>query len=169
MDGPKQKQLEVMYEREAKNVYKYLYHLCQNKETAEDLTAETFLKAAKSLSGFRGECKESVWLCQIAKHLWYRELKRQKKTAPWPDDQEMVSEQDVEAQVLASLGRLEWFQKLQGLEPVAREVMYLRLYGDLSFREIGEVLGRSENWARVTFYRGKQKMKGAYQDGKNTL
>ena len=58
MDGTEQKQLEAMYEQEAKNIYKYLYHLCQNKETAEDLTAETFLRAAKSLSRFRGECKE---------------------------------------------------------------------------------------------------------------
>ncbi len=169
MDEPKQRQLEVMYEREAKNVYKYLYHLCQNKEIAEDLTAETFLKAAKSLSRFRGECKESVWLCQIAKHLWFRELKRQKKTGPLPENMEMISEQDVEVQVMASLGRLEWFQKMQGLEPVTREVMYLRLYGDLTFREIGEVMGRTETWARVTFYRGKQKMKGAYQNGKDSL
>ena len=169
MDGTEQKQLEAMYEQEAKNIYKYLYHLCQNKETAEDLTAETFLRAAKSLSRFRGECKESVWLCQIAKHLWCRELKRQKKTEPLTCDVEAVSEQDVEEQVLASLGRLEWFQKMQGLEPVTREVMYLRLYGDLSFREIGEVLGRSENWARVNFYRGKQKMKGVYQNGKDKL
>ena len=114
MDGTEQKQLEAMYEQEAKNIYKYLYHLCQNKETAEDLTAETFLRAAKSLSRFRGECKESVWLCQIAKHLWCRELKRQKKTEPLTCDVEAVSEQDVEEQVLASLGRLEWFQKMQG-------------------------------------------------------
>lgn len=169
MDASEKRRLEEMYLQEARNVYKFLYHLCGNKETAEDLTAETFLKAARSLSGFRGECRESVWLCQIAKHLWYRELKKQKKTEALPEDMAAVSDQDVEAQVLASLGRLQWFQKMQGLEPLTREVMYLRLYGDLSFREIGEVLGRSETWARVTFYRGKQKMKGAYQNGKDQL
>ena len=36
--------------------------------------------------------------------------------------------------------------------------MYLRISGDLSFKEIGEIMGKSENWARVNFYRGKEKL-----------
>jgi len=129
---------------------------------------DTFVQAGRHLADFRGECRESVWLCQIAKHLWYRELKKIKRVGPFPENYEQISaDRSVEEEALASLGRLEWFQKMQGLEPVTREVMYLRLYGDLSFKEIGEVLGRTENWARVTFYRGKQKMKGAYGNGKD--
>lgn len=168
MDRSERERLEGLYEREAKNVYKFLYHLCGDRELSEDLTMDTFVQAGKSLSGFRGDCKESVWLCQIAKHLWYREQKKRSRMEPFPQDhEEMASDRNVEAEVLASLGRLEWFQKMQGLEPLTREVMYLRLYGDLSFKEIGEVLGKTETWARVTFYRGKQKMKGAYGNGKD--
>lgn len=168
MDRSERERLEKLYEREAKNVYKFLYHLCGNRELSEDLTMDTFVQAGKSLAGFRGECKESVWLCQIAKNLWYRERKKMGRTEPFPENYEQISaDRSVEEEVLASLGRLEWFQRMQGLEPSTREVMYLRLYGDLSFKEIGEVLGRTETWARVTFYRGKQKMKGAYGNGKD--
>lgn len=170
MNRPERERLEALYEKEAKNVYKFLYHLCGNRELSEDLTMDTFVQAGKSLPKFRGECKESVWLCQIAKHLWYKEAKKRNREEPFPENYEQAAaKESVESEVLASLGKLEWFQKMQGLEPLTREVMYLRLYGDLSFKEIAEVLGRTETWARVTFYRGKQKMKGAYGDEKNRL
>lgn len=74
----KQKVAE-MYEENAKAVYKYLFCLTHNADLAEDLTQETFYQAAKRIDGFRGECKISVWLCQIGKRLWYKELERQKR------------------------------------------------------------------------------------------
>lgn len=161
MENPEKERLKAMYEREALNVYKYVYHLCGDREMAEDITQETFLKAADALKRFRGECKEMTWLCQIAKHLLYAEWKKKKKlktTDVLPT--EIVDERDMDDTILQVMEKLEWFQKLQGLDAVTREVIYLRIYGELSFREIGEVLGRTENWARVIFYRGKQKLKG---------
>lgn len=168
MERGLKKQLEALYEQEAKNVYKYIFHLCGSRELAEDITAETFLKAAKALPKFEGKCKELTWLCQIAKHLLYAEWKKKKKAESFIKEaessfQKEETEKDVEAAILKSMERLEWFQKLQGLDAASREVIYLRIYGELSFREIGEVLGKTENWARVTFYRSKQKLKGAYE------
>lgn len=161
MENSEMKRLEALYEREAANVYKYVYHLCGNREMAEDITQETFLKATDALKKFRGQCKELTWLCQIAKHLLYAEWKKKKKLKITDvESGEMVDGQEVEDTILQVMEKLEWFEKMQGLNAVTREVIYLRIYCELSFREIGEMLGRTENWARVTFYRGKQKLKG---------
>lgn len=161
MENSEKKRLEALYERDAVNVYKYVYHLCGDRELAEDITQETFLKAAGALKKFRGQCKELTWLCQIAKHLLYAEWKKKKRFETANISRmDVVDEQDVEETILHVMERLEWFEKMQGLDTVTREVVYLRIYCELSFREIGEVLGRTENWARVTFYRGKQKLKG---------
>ena len=48
---------------------------------------------------------------------------------------------------------------MQNLDKATKEVMYLRMFGELSFSEIAEVLGKTANWARVTFYRGKEKLR----------
>lgn len=162
MENSEKKRLEALYEREGQNVYKYVYHLCGDRELAEDITQETFLKASGALKKFKGQCKEMTWLCQIAKHLLYAEWKKKRRlniTDMLPE--ETADEKDVEKTILQVMEKLEWFQKLQGLDAITREVIYLRIYGELSFKEIGEVLDRTENWARVTFYRGKQKLKGA--------
>ncbi len=165
MERALKKQLENLYEQEAKNVYKYIFHLCGDRELAQDITAETFIKAVDALPKFKGQCRELTRLCQIAKHLLYAEWKKKKKSeALRMALQDTEEEQKVEEAVCRSMEKLDWFQKLQGLDAVTREVVYLRIYGELSFREIGEVLGRTENWARVTFYRGKQKLKGVYEN-----
>lgn len=78
---------------------------------------------------------------------------------------EIHSEANTENQVLTKLELLDVLKEMQKLSNDMREVIYLRVMGDLSFREIGEVLGRTENWARVNFYRGKELLlKGRMQD-----
>ena len=147
------------YAEHAKTVYRYLYCLCKDTALAEDLMQETFCRAAEQIDSFRGECKLSVWLCQIAKFLWYEELRRKKPSSL--DDEEEAEPPapvHVENEVLYNEDKLTLYRQLHGLDEVTREVMYLRLTGELSFREIGDILGRSEAWARVTFYRGKQKL-----------
>ena len=64
-----------------------------------------------------------------------------------------------EKTVLSEYGRVEILRKLHQLDVAVREVMYLRIFGDLSFAQIGEITGRTENWARVTYYRGKEKLR----------
>ena len=158
----KQKVAE-MYEENAKAVYKYLFCLTHNADLAEDLTQETFYQAAKRIDGFRGECKISVWLCQIGKRLWYKELERQKRQEiPLSEmAQEPQSFEHIENDYLLNVEKVEVFRMLHRFDETTREVMYLRLTGELSFAEIGSIMGKTENWARVTFYRGKQRlMKG---------
>jgi RNA polymerase sigma-70 factor (ECF subfamily) len=142
-------------------VYKYLYVLSGSADLSEDLTQETFYQAVKSYKEFRGDCKVSVWLCQIAKHLWYKEAKRRNLYKPEPLEEIMdtlASGEETETEMLEREEKKILYERIEKLEEKTREVMQLRLSGDLSFREIGEILGRTENWARVTFYRGKQKI-----------
>lgn len=73
--------IEEIYKEYSITVYKYLFCLTQNRDISEDLMQETFAIAVKDIKKFRGGCKLSVWLCQIAKHLWYKELKKKNKNA----------------------------------------------------------------------------------------
>lgn len=162
--------MEQVYEENARAVYKYLFCLTHNADLSEELMQETFYQAMKGIDRFRGECKIYVWLCQIAKRLWYRELDH-RKTEYIPIS-EMTEEirafDDIEHDYLLNVEKVEAFRMLHKLDEVTREVMYLRLTGDLSFAEIGSIMEKSENWARVTFYRGKQKlMKGREQWNKD--
>lgn len=151
--------LQQIYEENVSYVYKYLFCLTHDTDLAEELTQETFYEATKGIHKFRGDCKIAVWLCQIGKRLWFKELKRRKNQfVPLDDMVNLQSEEDLEYQYLQSLEKVELFRMLHQLDEITREVMYLRLTGELSFAQIGEILGKTENWARVTFYRGKQKI-----------
>lgn len=158
--------MEEMYQQYSNTVYKYLLCLCQNAEIAEDLTQETFVIALKKIHQFRGECKVSTWLCQIAKHLWYKELRKTKKAVTEVLTDEMVALEMTEDVVFRKDEKLQLFKNMQKLEETARQVMYLRIMGNLNFIEIAEVLGKTPNWARVTFFRAKQKMRGEKENGK---
>lgn len=151
-----------LYKEYAKQVYKYLFSLCHSEQIAEELTQETFYRAVKSIKNFDGTCKIYVWLCQIAKHVWYQELEKNKRTPVTDLSYEIPSPgHSVEENIILRDGKMSLFKELHLLGEPMREVMYLRLTGEFSFREIGEILGKDETWARVTFYRGKQKiMKG---------
>ena len=150
--------MAAVYEEYAPVVYKYLFCLTRDRALSEELTQETFCQALRSVKNFKGECKLSVWLCQIAKRLWYRELKRRRRAVAVPLEEKLISPQDVEGEFLEKAGRMEIYRQLHLLDENTREVMYLRLTGELSFAQIGDIMGRSENWARVTFYRGRQKI-----------
>lgn len=154
--------IEQIYRRYGAIVFRYLMSLCHNVDLAEELTQETFCRAIYSVHKYDGSCKISTWLCQIAKHLWYQELDRRarKGTVPLPDT-EMAETGAVEDQVVLRQEKMGLFRKIHGLNETEKEVVFLRLTGEMSFREIGEIFQRTENWARVTFYRAKQKLKGA--------
>ena len=156
------RKVEEVYEENVKAVYKYLFFLTHNADLAEELTQETFYQAAKGIDKFRGGCKISTWLCQIGKRLWYKELEKRKREIPVSEAvEENIGFGDMENDYLLNVEKVELFRMLHNFDITTREVMYLRLTGELSFSEIGDIMGKTENWARVTFYRGKQKlMKG---------
>lgn len=150
--------MEQVYQRHAQTVYKFLLAKTRNEHLAEELTQETFYQAVKSVDRFDGTCKVSVWLCQIAKHLWYQSLRRQKREVPAGDLPESPGP-SAEEGLLEREGQLDLLRLVHNLPEPAREVVYLRAFGGLSFREIGDVCGRTETWARVTFYRSKEKLR----------
>ena len=136
--------IEKLYEEYFKIVNKYLFCLTHNNDISEELTQETFYKAVKKIDTYKGECKMSVWLCQIAKNLWYDQCRKNKKFV-----EEIISNDE----------KISLYKKMQYLDEKTREVIYLRITGELSFKEIGIILNKTENWARVTFYRGKNQLK----------
>ena len=158
--------VEELYCLYAPTVYKYLMCLCHDPSLAEDLTADTFEAALRGIHKFRGEAKLSVWLCSIAKRKYYQHLRRNGRIQAVPlEDAPLISPQDIEGEYLRQADKIDLYRALQVLPPEAREVFYLRLAGDMTFEEIGSILGRSGNWARGTFYRGKEKLKRRLEDG----
>ena len=149
-----------LYEQHAQKVYRYLYALTHDADTAEELTQETFYQAMKSMHTFRGDCTPQVWLCAIAKRQWYRELERRKRTAELDEGHlsTLAAPDDPAAEVQQRDERLNLYRAMQQLPPETREVLYLRLTGGFSFREIGDILRHTETWARVRFYRGKEQL-----------
>ena len=157
--------IEEIYKEYSTSVYKYLFCLTQNREISEDLTQETFAIAVKNIKKFRGECKLSVWLCQIAKHLWYKELKKKNNNISLEDiNENVLYEDNLEENYFRKEDSIKIFKDMQKLDEKSREVMYLRMVGNLSYDEIGEILGKTSNWARVTYYRAKQKIKEENND-----
>ena len=159
--------MEQIYEQYFETVYKYLFCLTRNSDISEELTQETFYRAVKKIHTFKGECKISVWLCQIAKNLWYDECRKHQKTIKVSEEnflETQVSNDVTEEKVVQNEEKMALYKKLQKLDEKTREVIYLRITGELSFKEIGTILNQTENWARVTFYRGKQKLKEGDED-----
>ena len=151
--------MDEIYEECFETVYKYLFCLTHNSDISEELTQETFYRAVKKINTYNGKCKISVWLCQIAKHLWYNQCRKNKRIVDTDETFDIEDPQNLEEQFIAGEEKVSLYKKMQNLDEKTREVMYLRITGELSFKEIGEILGKTENWARVTFYRGKSKLK----------
>lgn len=152
--------MEELYKENAELVYHFLLSKCRDADLAEDLTQETFLQAIKSIDRYNGTCKITVWLCQIAKHLLYQHWEKRKVSIPLEEADWMLSDgPEVEQQILAREELLDILGKLHELPVNMREVVYLRASVGLSFKEVGRIMGESENWARVNFFRAKELLK----------
>lgn len=154
------KKADDIYEQYAKSVYRYLFSLTSNADIAEELTQETFYQAIKNMDNYRGESSPQVWLCAIGKRLWFKELERRKRIATVDEEKLLyiAAPNDLEKDYENRENRLTLYRAIQKLDTDTREVIHLRLAGGFSFRDIGEILGRSEVWARVRFYRGKEEL-----------
>ena len=138
-------------------VYRYSRSLCRNETIAEEITQETFFKALKNIEHFKGECKLNVWLCQIAKHTYYSMYEKNKHNT---DEQEQLTEADsIEQRLITTETAAELHRVLHSMDEPYKEVFSLRMFGELSFSQIAELFGKTESWARVTFYRAKLKLK----------
>lgn len=152
--------IEEIYNEYFKVVYRYLFCLTRNSDKAEELTQETFYRAVQKIDSFNGNSKISSWLCQIAKNLYLDELKKEKRKTELNDEVDIIDKDfDLENQVIFKEDKILLYKKIHNLDNITKEVIILRINGELSFKEIGLVFNKTENWARVTFYRGKQKLK----------
>ena len=153
--------MDEIYRRHAKAVHAFLLAKTADSMLAEEMTQETFYQAVKSIGSFKGESSVSTWLIGIANNVLRGYFRKQKKQA----EEELpkteiaalggTSTEDI---VLRSMDTISLMQAMHRLPEPYREVLHLRLTADLSFKEIGQIMERTENWARVTYYRGKEKL-----------
>lgn len=147
---------EEIYKEYFRVVYYYILAICNNTDIAEDITQDTFYKAMKSLKSFRNECDIKTWLCQIAKNQ-YLTYCRKKKIEINLDDINETVEGDVSfEEKLVDQDTADKIHKiLHNLPEPYKEVFYLRIFGELPFKKIGDVFSKTENWACVTYHRAK--------------
>lgn len=161
-DSHKEIDMDSAYQEYAALIYRFLYSYTHDAEWSQELMQETFLRAIRSISRFDGSCKLSVWLCQIAKHILYQELRKKKRCETLELDSYLLQDAAApngETHLLNQERKMELYQAIHHLPEREREVVFYRITGELSFREIGTILGKSENWCRTVFYRAKQKIK----------
>ena len=154
--------MDEIYQKYANTVYRYLFSIIHDSDVAEELTQETFYQAIKSIKRFDGSCHISTWLCAIAKNQLLAYQRKHPKTAEL-EAYDAISH-SAEDDAVAYENRVDLLRRLHLCPEPYREILYLRIFGDLSFKEIGDILGKSENWARVTFYRGKEKLRKELED-----
>lgn len=161
--------MEDIYRKYSNYVYQYLLAASHDAEVAEEVTQETFCQAITSIHKFDGSCKITTWLCAIAKNqlLTYRRkhpkmepLERENQSGDVISVMDEYSQGDsAEMEYLDQDSKIAIMKKIHMLKEPYREILYLRIYGGLSFKEIGEVFNKTENWARVSFYRCKEQVR----------
>ena len=154
--------IEEFYRTYFDIVYRYIRSISQDGSLAEEVTQETFFKALKKADQFRGDCDVRVWLCQIAKNTLYDHLKKQEKQLLGDEKLEKIESAGgelLEEKLAQRSQAMEIHKVLHRLSEPYKEVFSLRTFGELNFREIGMLFGKSENWARVTYYRARVKIR----------
>jgi len=145
-----------VYDLYFQDVYKYALSLCRDVHLAEEITQETFFKALKSIDSFKGQCRLYVWLCQIAKNTYFSYAGKKAREG---EGQEVSVGSSLEEQLLEKEEAFAIHRILHRLPEPYKEVFSLRVFGQLSFKQIGELFGKTESWARVTYHRARMKIK----------
>lgn len=153
--------MDAVYQEYANLIYRFLYAHTHDADWSQELMQETFLRAVDSISRYDGSCKLSVWLCQIARHVMWQELRKRKRfdIVEWTEELPDAHGQDGERCALQQERTKELYRAIHLLPELEKEVVLYRMTGELSFRQIGEILGKTENWSRTVFYRAKQKIR----------
>ena len=152
-----QEKIEKLYETCYMRVFSYAMTLAGERTQAEEITQETFFRAFSKQSEFRGESDEVTWLCAIAKNYWLDEKRRGKRTEAMPEEMTDAGTGPEQAAVDRD-SSFRIHMALHQLEEPYREVFELRVFGELSFREISMIFSKTENWARVTYHRARLKL-----------
>ncbi len=149
--------IESLYREYYNLIFKFLLGLCKDSVLSEELAQETFYRAFVNITKLRDDAKAVAWLCSIARNLyfaWYKENKRFGASL----ELNALSEDNVADKVEFKLLTQECMRCVNRLQPPYKEVFLLSVFGGLSFKDISLAFNKSESWARVTFYRAKQKI-----------
>jgi RNA polymerase sigma factor (sigma-70 family) len=151
-------EFESIYNQYFRDVYSFVLSLSRNEQIAEEITQETFIKALKNIDKFKGNCKINVWLCQIAKNTYFTYLDKQKRFGT-DDIPEEISQNSIESMIMNKEETFRLHKVLHRLKDPYKEVFTLRVFGELSFKQISQLFEKTESWARVTFHRAKGKIR----------
>ena len=157
-------EFESIYRTYFTDVELYLRAICKDETLAEELTEQVFFQAMKALPKFRGDCDIRTWLCAMAKNCYLSHLRKQKPLEPIEDLQIPDPKQGLEEQILDRDQAMAIHRVLHDLPDPYKEVFSLRIFGQLSFEDIGSLFGRSANWACVTYHRARQKIKDQMEE-----
>lgn len=162
-------EFEEIYRKYFQAVYLYIRRLSGDGQIAEEITSETFFKALKAIDDFRGECDLRVWLCQIAKNSYASYLKKNQRLVPWEEQKgsKQGDNGDMEQRLLQQEASLQIQQHLHNLADPYKEVFMWRVFGELSFKQIGQLFHKTENWACVTYHRAKTMLKNKVEEDKH--
>ena len=161
--------MDAIYKRYCKCVYNFLYKLTNDIELSEELTQETFYTAIKKINTLNKKESIRTWLYQIAKNKWKDYLRKNKKANINLDEntvENLVANYDIEEDMIAKDNIIEFYKKIHMLDIDTREIIYLKIIRNFTFKEISQILGKNEEWARTKFYRGKLKLKESLKDEK---
>lgn len=152
------REFEKIYIRYFNDVFLFLKKLSKDKSIAEEITSETFFKAMRSIDNFRGETDIRVWLCQIAKNCYFSYLKKQQHIVDIDDIDFPENKDTIEEQILKQYDVMKIHLLLHNLDEPYKEIFMLRVFGELSFKQIADIFQKTENWACVTYHRAKNKI-----------
>ncbi len=163
-------EFEQIYNLYFNDVYRYIRRLSSDEHIAEEITSETFFKAMQKIDDFRGDCDLRVWLCQIAKNCYYSYLEKQKKVNfvdetnlnDILDSHVSIEEKFIIREQAAQVQKL-----LHTIPGPYKEVFMWRVFANLSFKQIGQIFGKTNNWACVTYHRAKQQILKKMEDQDN--
>ena len=150
---------QEVYNLYFRDVYRYALSLCRNELAAEEITQETFYKALSKLDSFDGKCKVSVWLCQIAKNTYISMCRKEKHLDSSTDTELLPWNGRIEERIFDQETAFAIHKVLHTLDEPYKEVFSLRTFGELSFKQIAELFGKTEAWARVTYHRARLRIK----------
>lgn len=165
-------EFEVIYKEYFRDVFLYIKGLSREEHIAEEITQETFFHAMKAIRSFRGDCDIRVWLCQIAKNEYYTYLRKNKRLTMTEISNNIENDGAVnttkaieksktgnlEKQLVDSETAIRIHKLLHDMQEPYKEVFQLRVFGELSFEQIGDIFGKNANWACVTYHRARAKI-----------
>lgn len=161
--------MDAIYKKYCKCVYNFLYKLTNDIELSEELTQETFYTAIKKINTLNKKESIRTWLYQIAKNKWKDYLRKNKKANINLDEntvENLVANYDIEEDMIAKDNIIKFYKKIHMLDIDTREIIYLKIIRNFTFKEISQILGKNEEWARKKFYRGKLKLKESLKNEK---